>query len=560
MNADYTKILLTGEDRPDAWSVHRILDLAPMVKPAIVADFYNGEPINRPVGDGFEACNTNIKPIGELDIEPFEFDYGVRDVYFNGRFNDNRDIENNTLASFEITDSQGVVHWINYKMFGATPSATYVEGNKILYTNVMPDVDLEYVVGTVRLKENIIIKNAKEEYKYPFTVKLDDVTYPELQEEGAIFFKALGTGEVVYRIEKPYAIDGAGKQTFGVKYYLGKITYNDIEYDSIEVVIEDTEFLDTATFPITIDPTTIYNVSAGNYDGYVFSANSPTYPPTFGGGYNVTGTVMGTDKQYISTNYRVDNSFVKFDTSSVPDTATVIGTILNMHVGTIYNIDSRNLILEYYMYTNMGDAQWLATTGNNANAGIPLSSILSNAWNQYTLINLSNINKTGETGFRFGISGGQPTGDNYIAHHTFESATKPYLSVTYSIPPTTPTLLTPNGGETYNASANITWQSSTDPDADALTYDIDYSANGGSAWVDIASGVSGTSYVWNTSALPAGSTYLVRIRAYDGVAYSAFDQSNGVFTIRHNFGKKIMGVVAPAKVMGSVAMKVLGNS
>ncbi len=72
------------------------------------------EPIHYKDENGnFQDC--------ELDIVPesnWEFEYVVRKNTFTAYFNDSTDIENFTLASFEIKNSQGVSRWINYKLFG----------------------------------------------------------------------------------------------------------------------------------------------------------------------------------------------------------------------------------------------------------------------------------------------------------------------------------------------------------------------------------------------------------------------------------------------------------
>jgi hypothetical protein len=567
MKANYERILLTGEDRPDLYSVHKIYDVAPMVKPAVQAEF-SGVPINYPVSDGFEACDTNIVPINQLSIPAFEFEYGCEKNNFVARYNDSSDIENSTLASFEIKDSQGVSHWINYKLFGATPSGNYIEGNKILYTNVMPDIDLEYIVDTWRLKENIIIKSPRESYSYSFSLKLDTNTHMELQSDGSVFFKDVATNELVYRIEKPYAVDAQELRTEKVQYTLGKLMYNGIEYDSIEVVIEDIEFIANAVFPIVVDPTTTYEITDGAKDGQVAKSASLVYPPNTATSANTSLTTATARKSGFDsegTQY-FESAVIKFifNTSSIDDLALINSATFRGYVHATVDGDNRSIIGDWQATTTISAADYTDLAGTTAIAGVDLTGLSSVGWKDFVLQNYATgINKIGETALRLGISGGISYLTNQLVIRTFEytGAYKPTLIVTYNSPPTAPVLLTPNGGETYNVSANITWTPSTDPDADAITYEIDYSVNNGGAWANITTTATGASYTWNTSAIPASTQCLVRIRAKDSNGlYSSYDQSNAVFTIQHNFGKKIMGVQAPAKVMGSVVMKVLGNS
>ena len=52
-----------------------------------------------------------------------------------------------------------------------------------------------------------------------------------------------------------------------------------------------------------------------------------------------------------------------------------------------------------------------------------------------------------------------------------------------------------------------------------------------SDWVTTSGGVG--SYDWDTSALPEGTDYKIRIRAYDGMEYGPYDESDGLFKIKH---------------------------
>jgi len=97
-----------------------------------------------------------------------------------------------------------------------------------------------------------------------------------------------------------------------------------------------------------------------------------------------------------------------------------------------------------------------------------------------------------------------------------------------------PLITSPNGGESFNELHTITF-SDNKPTA-GIRYQIQLSLNNGQTWKDIIAltTVGATSYPYNFINEPATSTAKVRVRAYDGQNYGAWDESNGVFTIQHN--------------------------
>lgn len=113
-----------------------------------------------------------------------------------------------------------------------------------------------------------------------------------------------------------------------------------------------------------------------------------------------------------------------------------------------------------------------------------------------------------------------------------------YIAVTYTQKPNAPTITSPIAGTSYDASIALTC-SATHPDGLAMTYEWEYSPNGGTNWYSIGTsgqGASGSPVTlnWNTYVLADGTNYKVRVRAKDTYnAYSTFTTLSGTFTISH---------------------------
>ncbi|MFX0181756.1 MAG: Ig-like domain-containing protein, partial [Candidatus Hodarchaeota archaeon] len=99
---------------------------------------------------------------------------------------------------------------------------------------------------------------------------------------------------------------------------------------------------------------------------------------------------------------------------------------------------------------------------------------------------------------------------------TIDNPDAPIVTVTY-----------PNGGEALSGTVTITWDAS-DLDGDSLTYSVYYWD--ASAWIELISGWTTTSYEWDTTLVSNGEFYQVRIVANDS-ALTGKDESDGSFTI-----------------------------
>ncbi len=133
------------------------------------------------------------------------------------------------------------------------------------------------------------------------------------------------------------------------------------------------------------------------------------------------------------------------------------------------------------------------------------------------------------------------------------------ISITVANQPPDATILSPNGGESYEvgSSVSITY-TATDPDTPpgGLSISLDYSTDGGTTWTPIATGQSNSgSYAWT---VPDAPTTLARARitASDGELQDS-DASNANFTIReppHNNELSIGSAVGMSGTQASVSL------
>jgi hypothetical protein len=139
--------------------------------------------------------------------------------------------------------------------------------------------------------------------------------------------------------------------------------------------------------------------------------------------------------------YYVDNIFLRFLTSSIPDNAIPISADLLMHILSDTSDDGRKFAADFFDFGGepsiAGDWELFSNADAIRQDYFNPSFITPGIVNTFPLTSLTGINKTGYTGIRIAAStNNQPTGENSLQVASLEHATAqpPILVVRYITP------------------------------------------------------------------------------------------------------------------------------
>ena len=120
------------------------------------------------------------------------------------------------------------------------------------FADVKAGTDYEYSVAGYGVKENIIVKEKAEDYRYAFYLKCEHVTPQFAEAEKRIAFASNDTGKEVFYIPAPFMTDANGVVSADVTY---ELTENP-KGEYVLTVIADSEWMNATerVFPVTIDP------------------------------------------------------------------------------------------------------------------------------------------------------------------------------------------------------------------------------------------------------------------------------------------------------------------
>jgi len=392
----------------------------------------------------------------------------------------------------------------------------------IHYQDAWNDTDVVLEVTENGLKETLTLKTSKSPTIFSFEVVgelADDLTSGSLKLQPAWLQDANGARRDVLQTVR--------REDIGV--------YLDL--------IADVEGL---VFPVIVDPTVEIQPDATSGKDTYISELSPTV--NYGSDDVISAGSDSTNPQR--------RALLQFDLASIPANSSVTSAILALYLYSVST--SIDINITTHRITDSWDesaVNWNIQPGHHTEAvGTTAVGAVSATYN-FTITSLVSLHVASpSTNYGVMLKSPETTASErktFRSSDYSDSTQRPKLTVIYNVPPTAPTIIYPNGGETWNASEMIYWTASTDTETASanLMYNIELSVDGGASYpYTIASltDAGDIARLHDFSAIPQSSTCLIRIRAYDGALYGAWDVSDGVFTIQHNLAPTAPTFLSPS--------------
>ena len=142
--------------------------------------------------------------------------------------------------------------------------------SRILYADILSGVDLEYIVNSGSIKENIIVKERKNEYSYTFEIALNNLS-ATLGEDGNVYLES-ADGNTAYVMPAPFVFDAEGNIASKDEAYYTLSDSGNGKYSLTVTVDAAWMNAEERSFPVTVDPAITLN-SGGVVDTYISSTN-----------------------------------------------------------------------------------------------------------------------------------------------------------------------------------------------------------------------------------------------------------------------------------------------
>ncbi len=299
----------------------------------IAADY--GQVIHYAGEDGAWTDYDNTLTFSEASARDSEDMAGYGNNGSNLRVKLANNSNSNNLVKLTMGDYKISLHLVGAnksKALEVYPAMEGPEGNDIdsaatlhkfssgaIYEDILPDVDLEYIISGGSVKENIIIKDTADSYTYTFELKLHGLV-PEVDSEGNILLKDETTNETQLVIPAGYMYDADGAYSDAVSYSIAH--KNGKKYTLTVTADADWIDADDRVFPVTIDPTVEAENTSGDYidDTYVREGTSSTYY------YSSADLYIG-----YSPSYQRTRAYVKLnELPEIPQSSVIVEATLRL--------------------------------------------------------------------------------------------------------------------------------------------------------------------------------------------------------------------------------------
>jgi hypothetical protein len=197
----------------------------------------------------------------------------------------------------------------------------------------------------------------------------------------------------------------------------------------------------------------VFAVAASGDDGQARHYDyGPTYPPMAGKDQSTADSSVTVERKFTGSYYATTVALMRWNTTTLPDgsawpgNTVVTGAFFRPRYSASGNqtVNGDQLVLEWYGWTPpISDAYWTNNVPVATDTTYAGTDTIGN-WGSYrslALTHVDQVNLSGYTGLRAGISGGQPTGNNSAQWYTWDyssGAISEQLVVCWMIVPPTP--------------------------------------------------------------------------------------------------------------------------
>lgn len=239
---------------------------------------------------GLNANQDNVslkKSASVVDVESLSSNTEVKNIAIE---QSTKTLTSKKLSAADVAEKH------NEEMMAADKQTSAVTFN-----NVFPNTDLEYIVSSSSIKENIVVYEPQSEYTYSFDMDFEGLI-PVTHTDGSISLVEPNDPEnFVFWIEAPYMYDANNEESIDIEMTLEE---NGDEYLLTLVASEEWINNENRTFPVVIDPT-IYLSDSDINDVFVIDglyASSPRVKNELRVGRNLTNVTRTYIKPTMPTN------------------------------------------------------------------------------------------------------------------------------------------------------------------------------------------------------------------------------------------------------------------
>lgn len=210
-----------------------------------------------------------------------------------------KDLDSNSKVAINYLNYE--LQW-NFNLISKSEAKIIANANDLKYNDIFDNVNLQYVVLNNRLKENIELEKYMKDFSFSYSL------YTDLRIERVGNKLELYDEErvLIYTINEYYMYDANNLKSYDIDFNINQVSPNEYLFN----VKPSDSFLQTATYPVIIDPEIVINnkeVLMGSIDSTVFDPLNPNYPGYYEDYLTITKKqVDGIDKSaklYMNINF-----------------------------------------------------------------------------------------------------------------------------------------------------------------------------------------------------------------------------------------------------------------